>query len=798
MRWLEAYGSIVQDARFGLRQLRKRPGFAAVAVLTLALGIGVTTAMFTVVDGVLFRPLPFPEPDRLVAVGVQAPAEATGDPLVRPDHYADLEDAVGSFANIATYVTIPPTTLTQVGEAVRLSTTWVSEDFFEVLGVPPSLGRSFSEADDAAVVLGNSLWRSRFGGDPSVVGRTAVVDGAPRTIIGVMPPSFDFPERTDLWLPLEVHPLRSAGPALWSSVVAQLDRGASLAQARSELEALAVNTDWRIGRAGDRPTVRVLQLKDVLVGESRYPLMLFSAAVAMVLLIAVTNVANLFLMRAETREAEIELRRLMGADQSRLVRQLLTESFIVAGAAGVLGVGIAAIGVQALLGLAPPGTLPSGQELETDLTVLSFTLMVALATGIAFGLAPALKLGRRELRTVLAGASRAHTRGRGLGRGLLVVSEVALALVLLTGATLLVKSFQEIRSIDLGFEPANTMTFYVDLPEGTYSEIGPILALHERVLDGLASIPGVQDVGAASNEPFGRATLSTFVVAEDNLETRVGTVWMHASADYFQAMGMSVVSGRGFAAQDDASAPGATVVSRTLAELLWPDADAVGRRIVLGPEQTLTVVGVVEDIVTHDPTAGTGPVMFQPLAQVLDARLLQQVTYVVRAPERTSSLAAQMREVMRQADPDIPVERFASMEQVVIDADLLFQTRVLQAFAAMATILAAIGVYGVMAYSVDERARELGIRMALGARPGHLIGTTVSGVGLLVLAGIVVGTLGAYTTTRLMTAWLYSVSPRDPTTYVISALILVGVALVAALGPVRRATRVSPVEVLTE
>ena len=805
MRWLETWGSIVQDARYGLRQLRKRPGFAIVAVLTLALGIGVTTAMFTVVDGVLLRPLAFPEPDRLVAVGIEAPEDATGDPMVRPDHYAEIRRGVASFANVATYVTNPPTTFTQVGDAARVTTTWVSEDFFEVLGVAPSVGRSFGQAadsrvDNAVVVLGNGLWRSRFGGDPSVVGSAALLDGVPRTIMGVMPPGFDFPERTDLWLPLEAHPLSSAGPALWGPVISRLGEGTSLAQATSELEALAANAGWRLGRGDDSPTVRVLQLEDVLVGESRYPLMIFSGAVALVLLISVTNVANLLLMRAETREAEIGLRKVMGADEPRLVRQLLTESLMLAGGAGVLGIGIAVIGVQALLGLAPPGTLPRGQELEVDLTVLGFTLIVSLATGVAFGLAPALKLGRRELHTVLGGGSRAHTRGRGLGRGLLVVSELGLALVLLTGATLLGRSFQEIRSIELGFEPANTMSFYVDLPVGSYSEIEPTLSLHQRVLSGLASIPGVQDVGAANYEPFGGATLSMRVRADDEPETSVGAVWMPASSDYFQAMGITMISGRSFAAQEDASAPGVTVLSRTLAELLWPDGDPLGRRIVLGPESTLTVVGVVEDIVGSDPTAERGAMMFQPLAQVQDARHLQHMSYVVRAPEPTSSLVTQMREVMRQADPDIPVERFASLDQLVVDslADRVFQTRVLQAFAVMALLLAAIGVYGVMAYSVNERTREMGIRIALGARPGHVIGTTISRMGTLLLAGVVVGTLGAYAAARLMTAWLYAVSPRDPATYAVSVLILVGVALLAALGPVRRAMRVSPVEVLTE
>lgn len=806
MKCLETWASIAQDARYGLRQFRARPGFSVVAVLTLALGIGVSTAMFTVVDGVLLRPLPFPEPDRLVAVGVEAPEEATGDPLVRPDHYADIEHGVRAFARIATYLTNPPATLTGVGDAVRVTTTWVSDDFFEVLGVPPSAGHSFGRTgerpiDDRVVVLGNSLWRSRFGGDPSVVGSTAVLDGVPRTIVGVMPPGFDFPERTDLWLPLGAHPLRSGGPALWGPVVARLGAGVTTSEAGSELEALAVNSRWQLGRSGDSPTVRVLQLKDVLVGESRYPLMIFSGAVALVLLISVTNVANLLLMRAQTREAEIGLRKVLGADEPRLVRQLLTESLILASGAGVLGIGIAALGVDAVLALAPPDALPRGQQLDVNLTVLGFALLASWGTGLVFGLAPALNLGRRELHAALAGGSRVHTRGRGLGRSVLVASELGLALVLLTGATLLARSFHEIRSVDLGFEPAHTMSFYVDLPAEVYSETEPTLALHEAVLSGLALIPGVQDVGAANFEPFGgRPTLNTRVYAEDEPAATVATEWMPTSPDYFQAMGITVISGRGFAARDDASAPGVTVLSRTLAERLWPDVDPLGNRVVLDPETTLTVVGIVDDIVKYDPTSGTGPVIFQPLAQVEDARLLQHMSYVVRVPELTSSLASQMREVMREVDPSIPVERFASLDQLVRDglADRVFQGRVIQAFAVMALLLAAIGVYGVMAYSVAERTREMGIRIALGAHPRHVIAAAMSRMGTLVLAGVAVGTLGAYAAARVMTTWLYSVSPRDPGSYTASVLILVLVALVAVVTPVRRATRVSPVVVLRE
>jgi putative ABC transport system permease protein len=783
-----------------------------VAVLTLALGIGITTAMFTVVDGVLLRPLPFPESDRLVAVGV-TPEDFAGQPVVRMDHWADIERADASsdlaftlsFNNVATYVTLPSTMLALLDETVNVAAAWVSEDFFEVLGNPQGIGRFLlrgadRRVDDTSVILGNRLWRSRFGGDSSVVGRTAVIDGVPRTIVGVMPESFDIPVRTDLFLPLEANPLLDGGPALWGSVVARLGEGASPTRLRSELEELAVAADWRVS-GSERPAVRVIPLEDALVGDSGYPLMIFSGAVGFVLLICIANVANLLLMRAKTREAEIGLRKVMGADPPRLVRQLLTESLILAVAGGALGTAIAAIGFQTLLRLAPPEALPSGQELGVDLVALGFALVVSVGTGIAFGFAPALKLGRRDLRTTLSGASGTHTKARGLGRDLLVVSEVGLALVLVAGAVLLARSFHEIRSIDPGFDPSNAMSYSVALPERSYTQIEPTLALHESVLDGLASIPGVQDVGAVNlNAPF-RLFLTTRVRPEDQPERGdVQTELSAASPGYFSAMGIAVTSGRSFTEEDDASAPPVTVVSRALAELLWPGSDPLGRRIALGRGRTVTVVGVSEDVMRYGTTVQASATMFQPLAQVQDVGQLRQMNYVVRSTEPSSSLTQQMREVMRRADPNMPAGQFASLDQLAADAigDRLFQARLLLTFAVLAVLLAGIGVYGVMAYSVNERTREMGIRMALGGRPVDLIGSTISRVGKLVLAGILVGTLGAYGMGHALSAWLYSVSPGDPVTLVASVLILGGVALVAAVGPIRRAVRVSPAEVLAE
>ena len=647
-KWSELLDSLRQDLGYALGQLRKSPGFACVAVATLALGVGLTTAMFTVVNGVFFRPLPFLEPDRVVVVGVQASEEAVGDPYVRDMHYADIEREASAFSRVAMYLTYPATTVTSAGDAARMTAAWVTPAFLEVLGVPPALGSGFAEVSEgsrssAEVILGDRLWRSRFGADPGVLGRTATLDGIPRTIVGVMPPSFDFPDRTDLWLPFEAHPMRAEGLTFAGPVVARLAENTTVEQASAELRALAVSAEWRIGRSGNVPLIRMLPLKTAVVGDSRYPLLLFTGAVALVLLISCTNVANLLLMRATTREQEIGLRNVLGAGRSRLVRQLLTESVTLAVLGGALGIVVAAVGTRTLLALAPPGTIPRGQELGMDLTVLGFTLAVSLVTGIAFGLAPAVRATRRELRAAIGGASRTHSRRGGLARNGLVVAELALAVILLMGAGLLVRSFQSIRAIDLGFEPSNTLSFFVDLPEDDYSDRASALALHDRVLDGLARIPGVEYAGAANFEPFGSLSMSTIVRAQDDPDAPHGAGWVVASPGYFRAMGISMVFGRGFTPQDDASAAGVVIVSRSMAQQLWPDRNPVGERLSESPDEWMTVVGVSEDLVGYDDPAERGALMYLPLAQMVDARQLRHMRYVVRTPGSPREVASRKK-----------------------------------------------------------------------------------------------------------------------------------------------------------
>jgi len=798
---------LLQDTRYAARSLRRSLGFASVAILTLGLGVGVTTAMFTVVNGVLARPLPFFEPDRLVAVGIGPPEIIAQGSQVLNEHFLEIRRLSTSFVQMATFES-SLVTLTDAGEPVKLSASSVTAEFLEVLGVSPALGRGFSPGDDQpgagpVVVLGDGLWRSRFEEDRGVIGTTATLDGLSRTIVGVMPPNFDFPARagTDLWLPLDLN-LDDEGHDFARPVVGRLGGDVSLEQATAELSALSA--DFVYPQTSDAPGAAVIPLRDLVVGDSRYPLLLFTGAVALVFLISCTNVANLLLMRAATREREIGVRRALGAGRVRLVRQLLTESLMVALLGGALGIVVAAVGVQALLALAPPGTIPRGQELQIDVAVLAFTLTMSALAGIGFGLAPAFRATRRELRDTIAEGARTVSPRGGLARGALVVAEVGLAVVLLTGAGLLLRSFQQIRAIDLGFQPANTLTFTVALPASGYSDGEAMATLHRQVLEGLARIPGVEVAGAGNDGPLaiwyppGSGTRFNIQDATGARSYARATPLV-VSPDYFRAMGILLRSGRAFTEQDDTDTPPVIVINRSMAEQFWPNRDPLGERLTIRNIE-VSIVGVVADVVGNDVIATPGPAFYLPLAQEVDrVWQLDHMSYVVRTAASPRGLAPAMRAVLREAGPSLPPGPILSMDDVILSSmgERVFQTRILVVFAVLALLLAAVGIYGVTAYSVSERTYEIGIRMALGARGGQVAGMTLGRVLMLVIPGLVLGSAGGLAASRLIAASLYEIEPSDPVTFVGVALLLGGVAITAALVPARRATRVNPVEVLS-
>ncbi len=803
--WLDR---LVQDLVFGVRSLRRDPGFALVAVLTISLGVGITTAMFTVVNGVLIQPLPFHESERLVTLSVGSPERVVEGNGVRKRDFPELRERSSPFSLVTAYLNYPPVTLTGAGEPARLRAAFVTAEFHEVLGVQPALGAGFDVGDDRlgsspVVVLGNALWRSRFGADPGVVGKSAVIEGISRTVVGVMPPGFDFPDHRDVWLPWSASPYADLGPgtSIDQYVIGRLAEDVTLERAAAELDAWA----GELERA-DQVAV-VTPLMDVVVGDSRYPLLLFMGAVGLVLLISCTNVGNLLLMRAGSRELEIGLRRALGAGRGRLLRQLLTESVTLALLGGGFGILVALGGVELLLSIAPPGTIPRGQEIGIDLTVLVFALTVSTLTGVAFGLVPALKATGRDLTSAIKAGARTHTSRAKFARDALVVAEVALAVVLLTGAGLLVRSFQQIRSIDLGFSPESTLTISVDLPRRSYADAEAAVAMHLRVLDGLGEIPGVAAAGASNFEPFGPIAQSTNVRIEDMAPRSDGYNGMVGrslvSDGYFRAMGVTMLSGRDFTAEDDLSGRPVAMINRSMAERFWPGLDPVGKRLsrdhVRGLDNWMTVVGVIEDVVRNNVAESRGPMLYLPLLQNDYPPDLVHMQYVVRTMSSRRSVADAMRSVLRDADPDLPIGSITTMDDVVVASigDRLFETRILGTFAVLALLVAAVGVYGVTAYSVSERKREIGIRMALGARAEQVAGKTLGGVLRLAVFGLALGSVGGWAATRLIDASLYGVGPGDPMTLVGVALLLGAVVVAAALVPIWRATRVDPVEVLS-
>jgi predicted permease len=803
--WLER---LLQDLRYAFRSLRRTPGFATVAILTLALGIGVNTAMFTVVNGVLFRPLPFAQPDRLFLVSYRQPNNPwMPEPVLTDQNYLEFKARTRVFANVATF-SGGQATLTQAGDPARLQAAMVTPEFTSVLGVAPAIGATFSIDDGKkgsapVVLLSDQLWRDRFSSDARIVGKPAVVDGVAHTVIGVMPPGFDFPGHAMLWRPISVtiDPRNS-----WSRpVVGRLRAGETTEQAFAELQAIVPQMTPMAGRKRSDFVAEVLPLKQFVVGNVEQALWIFAGAVGFVLLIACANVANLLLMRAASREQEIAVRAALGAERPRLIRQLLTESVLIALLGGALGVLLAIVGVRTLVALSPAGRIPRVEELHVDGVVLAFTAGLSFVTGIVFGLAPALRATRRELRDSIAQGARTITSRHGGLRAALVVGEIALALMLLAGAGLMIRSFAHMRAVDLGFRPANVVAMTVDLPSNTYRNAEAMRQFHRSVLDGLAAQPGVEAVGAVNWRPLGGNLIAGDFQLDDGRKLPKGDAWadkMAVSPGYFRTWGIRLRRGREFTEQDDASAPGVVIVSASVAQRLWPNVDPVGKRISMAdkptPNDWLTIVGVVDDVVQEDVKARPDAALYQPYSQIPFTFFLQHMSFGVRTSAPLASVAPAMRRVLQLVDKDQPIQKIATMEELVASTTVepLFQARLLALFSILALVLAAIGIYGVLAYSVAERRHEIGIRVALGAQARDVSRMVLRRTLALSVPGLVLGVLGALAVTRVLDRLLFGVKPNDPATLATVATLLAAVALVAALIPARRASRVDPMMAL--
>jgi len=807
--WLER---LAQDVRYGVRTLRRSPAFTIVAGLTLALGIGATTAMFTVVHAVLLRPLPYPQADRLVrlAYGPQTSAfDFISAPAIADHQWVEYRRRQRLLARVGASKTLL-TTLTGAGDPVQLPGAAVTAGFLETLGIRPTMGRAFSVDDETpgappVVLLGDALWRGRFGSNARIVGSDVVLDGIRHIVIGVLPAGFSYPSDAQLWEPLVVKASPNMSISWLLTVVGRLGDGVTPAQVTAELASIARAGPRRGGEAErDTLVARVVPLKDTIVKDATLSLLVFAGAVGLVLLISCANVANLLLMRATSRQREMAVRAALGAGRRRLMRQLVTESAILWLAAGAIGVMLAVAGVRALLALAPPGRIPRQDEIGVDTTALAFALGVSLVTGVVFGLAPALRATRSPLRESLAASSRNLSTRDGGVRGVLVVAEVALALILLAGAGLMAQSFLRMRHVELGFRPAGLVTMTVDLPPTTYRSATAMHAFNQAMLERLAHMPGATSAAAVNYSPLGTSLIrGDFQLEGGRKPPRDYVVAkLVVTPGYFPTMGIRLLAGREFAAGDAASAPGVVIVSKLVADRIWPGESAVGKRVSMrdrpGAGDWLTVIGVVDDVTQKRLDENREPAMYQPTLQTSQAFFLNHMSFVVRATGDPRSLIPAMRRALKEVDANQAISSIRTMDDTILEtvAEPLFQARLIGAFSVFALLLAGIGIYGVIAYSVAERTHEIGIRVALGAGRGNVVRLVLWRILILVIPGLVIGVAGALAATRLLSTLLFAVKPNDPTTFAAVVLLLACVAFVAGLLPARRASRVDPLVAL--
>jgi putative ABC transport system permease protein len=799
-----------QDIRYAVRLLIKRPGFTVVAVLTLALGIGANTAIFTAVDRALLRPFPYKNQDALVHLWETAPQQDFSEHEASYPDYADWREQNNIFEEMAGYsrVTI---TMTGRGEPERLGAARVTSSFFPILGVEPSMGRAFRAEEEQAgaervVMLSHGLWQRRFGSDPQIIGQTIALGDANFTVIGVLPQGFHFAKVgvADLWLPLRPQSFQIQRRNLyWLKVIARLKPNVTHEQASTEMSAIAQRIERQFPDSHTGVGIRIVSLRDDIVGPVEPLLLILLGAVAFVLLISCANVANLLLARAAARRKEIAIRMALGSSRTRLVRQLLTESILLASAGGILGLLFAQWGIELLLAAIPNSLIiqmPYLEGLTLDLKVLGFTCALSLLTGIIFGLAPALQASKPDLTDALKEGGKASAGiAKARLRSLLVVSEIALALILLIGAGLMLKSLDRLLEVNPGFDTKNLLTFNLSLSPNKYSEASRGIAFHEQLLARINSLPGVKGVASTDLLPLsGGGNTGSFLVEGrpapapgDKNEGHLRTI----SPDYFSVMRIPLVEGRFFNERDNMNTPNVLIINKAMADRVFPDGTAVGSRVAFifdSAKQPWEIIGVVgsENVTSLD--ARITPMVYFSYLQDGSG----QIGVVVRTEDDPASLIGAVRSEVSALDPDLPVYGEMTMEQLIANSPSTFLRRypalLIGAFALAAVGLAMLGIYGVISYSVTQRTHEIGIRMALGARGTDVLRLIVGQSMLLALAGIGSGIVGALALTRIMQSLLFGVSATDPVTFIITSLVLTGVALGACVVPARRATKVDP------
>jgi putative ABC transport system permease protein len=807
---------LCQDLRFGARMLAKQPGFTLIATLTLALGIGVNTAIFSVVDAVLLRPLPFREAERLMMLGTVDSRKGDGLSSVSYPNFVDLRAQSGSFERLAVFRD-RSFTLTGSGEPARLKGVVASADLFALLGVSPSLGRSFRPEEDNAgasvVILSHGLWRRRFNSDPQVIGRNITLDDRSLTVVGVAPAGFQFPiaaEPADLWTTIAHDatgndPMTAQRGLAYLSVIGRLKPGVSGAQAQAEMDGIARSLERQYPDDNAHHGARLAPALEQIVGDVRRPLLILFGAVGCVLLIACANVANLLLARATARRREIALRAALGASRGRVIRQLLTESVLLALAGSVCGWLLAWSCMESLLSLSPEN-IPRLQDIRLDGRVFGFTLLVSLLTGAVFGLAPALQAAKTELTETLKEGGRSGEGARGARlRGALIIAEVAVALVLMAGAGLLLNSFWRLLQVNPGFDPRQTLTFRLSLPASKYSG-SQAVAFFERLQARLQNLPGVRGASVTFALPFGKGNIDTALDIEGRPVApgdRPHVECQSVLPDYFRTLGIRLIKGRDFNARDDLNARRVAIINEALARRFFPNEDPIGKRIrpgittEPGDAPTREIIGVVSDVRYLSLTADVPPEIYMPYPQFTISNWMR---IALRTDADPRSLISAARVEVQALDKELPVFEVKTLDQYVSGAVAhpRFNAILLLLFAGVALLLTAVGIYGVISYSVTQRTREIGIRMALGAPSQDMLRLVVKQGMTLTLIGVGAGLGGALALTRLLKTLLFGVSAADPLTFSIIVLSLIIVAFVACWLPARRATKVDPLVALRQ
>jgi putative ABC transport system permease protein len=794
-----------QDVAFAVRSLRKRPAFTAVALLTLALGIGANTSIFTIVQGVLLRPLAFAESDRVHVVTYASTASRYWlFPGMSDSHYLEFRKADRVFESLASFAHAPRT-LAGAGEAVRVFTAQVTTDFFRVLRLNPIAGRSFAAGDDQPgrdrlALVGHDLWRTRFGASLDLVNKSITLDGIPHTVIGILPPGFAYPPDAQVWTPLEIRELPNL--KMTRPVIGRLRADLSQTQAQVELDTFVM----RLPKTDEQRTwkAEVIPLKRAIAGDARQSLLIFAGAVALVLLIACANVSNLFLMRSLSRQQEIATRMALGASRSRVLRQLLTESTLLGLAGGLTGALIAVVALPAMLAMVSPGALPRAAEIRMDAWSLAFTVGLSLVIGVVVGVAPALQATRGELAGAMKHRWDAGTANVRRLRHSLVVVEVALAMVLLIGTGLLVRSLVNLWAVNPGFRPEQVSTMTVNLPEVRYSSAADLHTFHDRLLAALITLPDVTGAASINWQPFGTLMMRGDIQFEaaQRIPNDYNVTKASISPGYFRTLGIRLADGRDFDQRDDANTAGVVIVSESVARLAWPGESALGKRLSLEnepkPDDWLTVVGTVEDIRQNSLKQQVVPTVYRPYRQTSRPFFLSHASFVVRTTGDPTSVLPALRGALQRVDNEQAPQSMMLLQDAIASSIAVprFYTRLLTTLSALALFLAAIGIYSVLASAVAERRREIGIRVALGAGNATVVRMVLGHSMRLAGSGLAIGAAGAVALTGLLKTLLFEVTPTDAFTFIVSAMVLLGVALVAAFVPARRASAVDPLVVL--